>query len=143
MDPTLSLQLETPGFPSSLDTYGLPGPSAVVQTRTALDHAEEQERLDGTGTQGSATLAEPPLQLYPSAHRPALQHPGSHYGLHGQAVDVTSRAPSESMHMAALALEDIAFGRMENTHREIGLARAEEGRGLDHGDVNGGELQGK
>lgn len=48
-------------------------------------------------------------------------------------VEPASKAPSENMHLAAMALEDMAFGRIENTHRGgAGSGEGPHGLADDH-----------
>ncbi|KAG7530449.1 hypothetical protein FFLO_05048 [Filobasidium floriforme] len=118
MDPNLSYQPGKSVFPSPLDTYGPLDPSLTLPLRGGLDQTEENGRLIRTENPGSTI--EPVPRPFSAVQRPASPQPDTHYALQSQSRDVISRAPSENMHMAALALEDIAFGRTVNTHREIG-----------------------
>jgi hypothetical protein len=129
MDPSLSCQPGKSVFPPSLDTYGPLDTSLTVPSRSAPDRAEEHGRLSVTADQG-IMIPEPASQPYSTVQRPLLVQSDSQYGLQFQSRDIISRAPSENMHMAALALEDIAFGRTVNTHREIGST----GGHVSHGE---------
>lgn len=138
MDPNLSYQPGKSVFPSPLDTYGPLDPSLTLSTRSVPDQTEENGRLIRTENPGSTI--EPAPRPFSTVQRPALPQPETQYALQSQSRDVISRAPSENMHMAALALEDIAFGRTVNTHREIGstgghLNHGELRNELRHGDI--------